>query len=367
VLLVVAGVLPGFLTASLAPRIRADFPFGASELGLAVGAFYAVCTLASSPCGHLVERIGARAAVRASAAATAACTVAIALLAGSTVGLIVPLLLGGVGNAAAAPAAGALLDQHVPAGRKGLAFGVMQAGAPLGALLAGLALPAVAIPLGWQWGYVAVGVLAMLAAAAAPATPVLHAGHGRMRPRRGLSSVHALALTAALASAAAMGLVSFLVLYGVDSGLSESAAGALLAGMSVVAVLSRVVLGAAVDRAAGDPMRTVAVMLAVSAGGHLLLLGGGPVPVVTGALVVGSAGWAWPAALTLAVVRRAPDTPARAVGVMMTGLFLGAVGGPLLVGLLAEAGSFTAAWIATATLAVLAAATLLVTGRLEAR
>jgi MFS family permease len=98
VLLVVAGVLPGFLTASLAPRIRADFPFGASELGLAVGAFYAVCTLASSPCGHLVERIGARAAVRASAAATAACTVAIALLAGSTAGLIVPLLLGGVGT-----------------------------------------------------------------------------------------------------------------------------------------------------------------------------------------------------------------------------------------------------------------------------
>jgi MFS family permease len=163
VLLVVAGVLPGFLTTSLAPRIRADFPFGASELGLAVGAFYAVCTPASSPCGHLVERIGARAAVRASAAATAACTVAIALLAGSTAGLIVPLLLGGVGNAAAAPAAGALLDQHVPAGRKGLALGVMQASAPLGALLAGLALPAVAIPLGWQWGYVVVGVLAMLA------------------------------------------------------------------------------------------------------------------------------------------------------------------------------------------------------------
>src|SRR5437868_1510889 len=56
VALVVAGVLPGFLTASLAPRIRSDFAFGASSVGLAVAVFYVVCTATSTPCGRLAER-----------------------------------------------------------------------------------------------------------------------------------------------------------------------------------------------------------------------------------------------------------------------------------------------------------------------
>ena len=351
-------MLPGFLAASLAPRIDDDFAFGASELGLAVGAFYAVCAAASSPCGHLVERIGAVAAVRASAAATLICALAVALLAQSAAALIVALLVGGVGNAAAAPAAGALVSHHVAAERKGMALGAMQAGAPLGSVLSGLALPAIAIPFGWRWAYVVVGALALLAAAAPPATPRPDARAGG-RPRRGLTPVHVLAITAALASGATMGLVSFLVLYGVDTGMSEAAAGAVLAAMSVSAVLSRIAVGAVSDRTGRDPERTVAVMLAVSAAGYLMLLAGEPAAVVAGALLVGSVGWAWPAALTVAAVRRAPEAPAWAVGVLMSGLFLGAIAGPLLVGVLVEsAGSYVPAWLATATLAMLAAATI---------
>src|SRR5204862_8085881 len=82
VALVVAGVLPGFLTASLAPRIRTDFAFGASSVGLAVAVFYVVCTATSTPCGRLVERIGARRGMRLGAASTAAGCLAIAAGAG---------------------------------------------------------------------------------------------------------------------------------------------------------------------------------------------------------------------------------------------------------------------------------------------
>jgi MFS family permease len=340
-------VLPGFLAASLAPRIDGDFTFGASELGLAVAAFYAVCTVASSPCGHLVERIGPVAAVRASAAATLVCALGVALLAQSGAALIVALLVGGLGNAAAAPAAGALVNHHVAPGRKGMALGAMQAGAPLGSLLAGLALPVIAIPVGWRWAYVVVGVLALIAAVVPPPTPRPDAQTGGRR-RRGLTPVHALAITAALASCATTGLVSFLVLYGIDTGMSETAAGVVLAVMSVGAVLSRVAVGAVADRTGRDPERTVAVMLAA-------------------ALLVGSVGWAWPAALTVAVVRRAPEAPAWAVGVLMSGLFLGAIAGPLLVGLLVETGgSYVPAWLATAVLAMLAGATVGVAGRIPA-
>ena len=66
--------------------------------------------------------------------------------------------------------------------------------------------------------------------------------------------------------------------------------------------------------------------------------------IVLAALIVGSIGWSWPGTLTLAVVFRRPEAPAWAVGVMMSGLFAGAAGGPLLVGLLAEHEHFAAAW-----------------------
>src|SRR2546423_10752956 len=107
--LVVSGVLPGFLTASLAPRIRADFAFGDSSVGLAVAIFYVVCTATSTPCGRLVERVGALRGMRAGAAATAAGCLAIAALADSAAALIALLAVAGLGHAIARPAVSPLL------------------------------------------------------------------------------------------------------------------------------------------------------------------------------------------------------------------------------------------------------------------
>jgi cyanate permease len=170
-----------------------------------------------------------------------------------------------------------------------------------------------------------------------------------------------------LASAAGVGFVSFLVTYGVENGMSEGAAGLLLAGVSLAAAISRIGLGAFADRAGQEPLRPVVAMLAASVGGYLLLTAGEPGVIAAAALLAGGLGWAWPGGLTLAVVQRSPDAPAWAVGVMMTGLFVGAVGGPLLVGFLAEHDLFAVAWIACACLALLAAATVAVTLRHEGR
>jgi MFS family permease len=365
VALVVAGVLPGFLTAGLAPRIRADFAFSTFTVGLAVGIFYVACALLSAPCGRLVGRIGVLDAMRLAAATTAISCVAVALFADSAAALIALILVGGIGNSTAGPAASALLSREVATHRQGLAFGAQQSGASIGALLAGLALPAVAIPFGWRWAFVAAAVLAVAAAAAAPGGGEPgERGAGRTGPRgAGFTEVHALALGSALASAAGVGFISFLVLYSVDNGLSELAAGVLLGGVSLVATLSRLALGAFGDREGQDPLPATAAMIAVSVAGYAALVTGVPGLIVGGALLAGCAGWAWPAGLTLAVVRRCPESPAWAVGVMMSGLFAGAAAGPALVGLLADHASFTAAWIACGSLALLAAGSIFGTGR----
>ncbi len=365
--LIVATVMPGFLPASLAPRIRSDFAFGDSTLGLAVALFYLVSAAGSIPAGRLVDRVGAAWGMRLAAAFTAISCLAVLALAQSAASLTALMLIGGVANALGSPSVSALLNREVAVRRQGLAFGAQQAGAPIGALLAGLALPAVAIPFGWRWAFLAAAALALVAVACAPraGAPAARSRPASRRPR-GFTSVHALGVAAVLASAAGVGFVSFLVTYAVGSGMSEGAAGLLLAAVSLVATTSRIVLGVLADRAGQEPLRPVATMLLASVPGYLLLTAGEPSVIAAAALLAGSLGWAWPGGLNLAVVQRSPEAPAWAVGVMMTGLFVGAVGGPLLTGFLAEHDLFTLGWVACAGLALLAGATIAATLRHEA-
>jgi MFS family permease len=358
--------MPGFLTASLAPRIRDDFAFSDATLGLAVALFYVVSASGSVPAGRLVDRVGAAWGMRLAAAFTALPCLAVVALAQSAASLTALTLIAGVANALGGPSVSTLLRREVAVRRQGLAFGAQQAGAPLGALVAGLALPAVAIPFGWRWAFLATAALAVVAVACAPGIRASAAPPGTP-PRRppGFTSVHALAVAAVLASAAGVGFVSFLVTYAVDSGMSEGAAGLLLAGVSLAATISRILVGVFADRAGHEPLRPVATMLAASVAGYLLLTVGEPGVIAAAALLAGSLGWAWPGGLNLAVVQRTPTAPAWAVGVMMTGLFVGAIAGPLFAGFLAEHDLFTLAWITCAGLALLAAATIAATLRSE--
>ena len=361
--LMITGVLPAFLTASLASRIPDDFAFGDSRLGLAIALFHVMCALCSTPAGRLVERIGPVRGMRLAATATALSCLAIATLAQSALSLTVLLIVGGIANALGGPSVSALLKRKVAVQRQGLAFGAQNSGASLGALLAGLALPAVAIPFGWRWAFVLVAGLALAAAALAPGGEPGEAAAPRPVRPRGLTAVHALALAAALASAAGVGFVSFLVLYAVQSGMSQTAAGLLLVAVSLAATVSRIGVGVLADRRGQEPLRPVATMLAVSIAGYLLLMAGEPALIVIAALLAGSFGWAWPGGLTLAVVQRSPGAPAWAVGVLMAGLFSGAIAGPLLVGVLAQEEQFAIAWSACACFALLAACTVLATRR----
>ena len=149
----------------------------------------------------------------------------------------------------------ALLRRTVDTGRHGLAFGAQQSGASIGALLAGVALPAVAIPLGWRWAYAVAAVLAIVAVALAPLPGRASRRawrRSRSPPRITSTSIRALAVAAVLASAAGVGFIAFLVTYSIDQGIGEGAAGLLLGAVSLTATISRVGLGLIADRSGGD-------------------------------------------------------------------------------------------------------------------
>jgi MFS family permease len=143
-----ATVLPAFLTGGLAVQLRGELAFGTGALGLAVAAFFATSSLASAVMGRVVERIGSHSGMRLAAIGSSAALLGVALLARSWTGLVGCLVVGGLANAVSHPATHLSLAREVPAGRQGLSFGIKQAAIPVSTLLAGLAVPAVALTVG---------------------------------------------------------------------------------------------------------------------------------------------------------------------------------------------------------------------------
>ena len=168
VALLTACALPGFVTGSVVLEIREDFSLGPGALGISFSTFWGMSALASAPAGRVVEQLGPAWGMRLAGGIAAASSAAIAVWADSALGLTLLLAVGGTAISFATPAANTLLLAGVPEGRRALAFGIAQSSLPGGLLLAGIAVPAVAEPLGWRLVFLGAAVLALLAAAAAP-------------------------------------------------------------------------------------------------------------------------------------------------------------------------------------------------------
>ena len=357
------GVLPSFLTGGLAVQIRGELGFGAGALGLAVAIFFVFSSVSSALAGRVVERIGSHAAMRASSLVGVLSLVAVAVLAGSWWGLVACLVLGGMGNAVAQPATNLMIAREVPVGRHGLAFGVKQAAIPVATLLAGLAVPVLAVTLGWRWAFVGAALLALLVALLVPKGGDEATTGRRAKEARGegapLAALILLAVGIGLGSTAATPLGAFLVESAVNTGVEVGTAGLLLALGSMVGIVVRVVAGHLADGMKSGRLRLVAGMLVLGTAGFAMLATGSPGLLVLGVVLAFGAGWGWPGLFNLAIVRSNPKAPAAATGITQTGASGGAALGPLLFGYTVEATSFGTAWLATAAVALLSAAAIL--------
>lgn len=363
-------VLPAFLTGGLAVQIRGEMGFGTAALGLAVGLFFITSSLGSAPLGRVVERIGASRAMRLAAAASAASLLGVALLAGSWMTLVACLLLGGLANAVSHPATHLSLAREVPAGRQGLSFGIKQSAIPAATLLAGLAVPGLALTFGWRWAFAGGAALALaVALLVGPGRPgsdarrleEARAGDVRVAP------LVLLALGIGLGSTAATPLGAFIVESSVAAGLAEASAGLLLAFGSAFGIMVRVTLGYLADGMEGGRLRLVAAMLGLGVVGFALLATGASGLLVLGTALAFGAGWGWPGLFNFAVVRVNPGAPAAATGITQTGASGGAALGPLLFGVVVEVGSYGVAWLFSGAMALAALLAILLGRRMVLR
>ena len=350
------GVLPAFLTGGLAVQIRSELDFGSAALGLAVAVFFVSASLASVVMGRVVERIGAHRAMRVSAMGSAAALLGVALFAGSWAGLVACLVLGGLANAVAHPATHLSLARKVPANRQGFSFGIKQAAIPAATLLAGLAVPIIAVTFGWRWAFAGGAALALLLSFIVPAETL--GGVRKIKEARAgdvpTAPLVLLALGIGLGSAAATPLGAFIVESSVAAGLRVETAGLMLALGSAVGIVVRVTFGRLADGMGGGSLRLVAAMLGVGVVGFALLANGSGGLIVPGTLLAFGAGWGWPGLFNFAVVRTNPNAPAAATGITQTGASGGAALGPLVFGVVVEAASYEAAWLLCGAIALVA-------------
>lgn len=147
----------------------------------------------------------------------------------------------------------------------------------------------------------------------------------------------ALAVTAALGGGTAAGINAYLVTAGVEIDLGAAVAGGILAGASLLAIISRLVLGVAADRGSSARAgRALFGCLVVGTLGAAVLAAGAstgsPWLFVTGAGLALGGGWGWTGLIFLAAVRLDPQRPAAASGIVLAGLAIGGVVGPALIG-----------------------------------
>ena len=352
-----ATVLPGFLVGSLALQIKGDFDVSTAAVASGLTVFFAAGAVGAGPGGRLSERAGALPTIRGCVVGTAIVLLAVALAARSLAIMLALLALAGLVNAACQPAINLFMADQVPLDRQGLAFGIKQSAIPAAVLVSGLALPVLALPLGWRatFAICAGGVLAV-----AVVVGRVHASFAqppeRPRPPRPSRKLLITAVGAAFASSGPSALGAYLVASAVDVGIAEGTAGLLAAAGSASSLVARILVGQRADRRRDYGFSVMVAMLVAGAGGFALLAIGEPAPFVVGVFVAFALGWGWPGLFNLAVVDLHREAPGAATGISQSGIYVGAAGGPALYGALSSGVGYSAAWMVAGGLSLVAAA-----------
>ncbi|MBM3715422.1 MAG: MFS transporter, partial [Actinobacteria bacterium] len=333
----ISGCLPVFLIGALFAQLQSDLGAPAWVLGVAVAFYWAVAAVVSVLSGRIISRIGSRMATIFSISGAVASLLGSAFLAPGWIAFVLWAGLGGAANSLGHPASNHLMSLRVPASKLATAFGIKQAAVPFAAFLAGLAVPVVALTLGWRWGFglaAAVGVMLL--------TTFLLWGPrrapGAVRQRRPhvplpsplLRYLLLMATATTLGAAAAGAASSFVVTAGIERGITDASAGILLSAGSLLGAVIRALAGRVADRTGGRiALPLTAALLASGAVGTALLTVDATWTFALGAVLALGPGWGWTGLTHYVVSRVSGAATPSATGLVQTGSYIGSGGGPL--------------------------------------
>lgn len=304
--------------------------------------------------GRIADRLGPRASLYSGAFLAVIALLGIGLVADTWGVLVLFLVVTGLALAVTDPGLAILVGRAIHPQRQGLAFGIKEASIPAATLAAGLAVPAIALTVGWRWAF-GIGVVPLLIVVfllprvvrdSEPPSPVVRQpteASPRTPQRR---AIILSAIAAALGTAAASGVGVFLTESAVAMGMTQGNAGFLLAAGSGAGIVARISAGVVADRTGGPQFKLISVMLGVGAVTMALGGTGSTAFLVLGTIGAFTGGWAWTGIFFLSLIKTSPATPGAVAGIGSFSLGVGNASGPLLFGLIAQNASFAAAWLA---------------------
>lgn len=346
-----SSILPVALLGAVIVQLREDIAITTVELGAIIALFYLVSALGSIPAGRFVDVLGWPRSIAIATGCIVLPLLLIATVADGAVDVAIAMSIAGVGNAVAQPAANLAIIRDVAVRRQGFAFGVKQAAIPAGTLVAGAAVPLIALTVGWRWAFIIPSGVALALVLATPLRSV------RPSPRSRIDGMPALVRDPALAALAIANLGSslsinplfaFFVESSVARGIRPGTAGSLLAFGSATGLASRLIIGWATDRSGPTVdrmLRHMTVYALLGSPGFFLLgwFGDRTVMVALALAFAIGFGFAWSGLFNLVVARVWSDRAGAASGVTQAGLWIGGMLGPLLFGVVATR-SYGVAW-----------------------
>jgi len=266
--------MPVFLTATMAIRLKDDLGIGEEALGALLSIFSVGAAVAAPIMGRLAERLGPGPSLRVASALSGVVLITIATAARGWWAIAGLLVAGGIAATLMQSSSNLWLARTIEDRRLGLAFGLKQSGGPTAALLAGVAVPVLALAVGWRWTFAAFGGFALAAVLSIPRTGLR--GVGRTAPSRegdvDLGPLLVLTAGAAVSTALSAAFTGFAVTAAVQQGgLSESTSGLVFALGALTGVVTRVALGRWVDSRPDTRFGVPAVLVGAGAVGFAVL------------------------------------------------------------------------------------------------
>lgn len=355
----------------LAPYVALSAGVEPSRIGEMAGVMFLGALLANLLGAQLVAIIGAVRTLQLGAGIAA--TGLLLAQYGTWAAVIGSAVVIGLGYGLGVPSASHILARNTAASQRGLVFSIKQSGVPVGGLVAGMMLPAIAGAADWRWAVAAAAALCLSVGLAAElARPRLDEGPAsRTRTWRSIrvrfplltlrshADLSWLAYSGFAAAAMQGSVFALLVAFLVSTGRFDVvSAGLVFATMHLSGATSRIVLGIVSDRLL-PPQRLLAFLSVIGGCAILTLVtSAGQIAqpaVFVLAAVIGATVSGWNGVYLAEIAHLSPpdrvgETTASAVALV----FLGYIVGPLLASFVVGAtGSYTLAFGLLATLVFL--------------
>jgi ACS family hexuronate transporter-like MFS transporter len=362
----------------LAPFLREAFSLSNAGIGMLVSATAAIYAPTLIVAGGLVDRVGCRRMLLAGTGLATASVLALPFA--GTYGVLLALLaVSGLGTGCIYPAAVKSVIEWFPRRERATAIGFNQTAVNVSGIVGAAALPSIALSLGWQYGFLAIGICGVViflvcalafrnpprssAAASAPekgARPPLF--NVRLLRSR---DIRFLAAAGFFLGVLEFSALAYIVLYLTqDLMISAVAAGGLLALCEATGALGKPLSGVVSDRLLGGRRRPALVALALIGGAACIPLAFTDSGMWWGAYVsiilIGLCGIGWMGLFgTLAGEIGGLERAGQVAGLTSAFTNIGILVGPPVFGALVDVtGSYRSSWLMLAAVGAVAAACL---------